>query len=238
MLGAPQGCGAGCHITGTGPTLAAMTEGDTLGSAVVWGSYASSAGTISVTREMDIGAGWVAYVAGATPLATTSVQVRERVTDSVATPERVFVSGVQVVAVLPVAPSLTGGAITQSGADLIITPPTASGSPNPTVTLVSVFRDATNITASLVGLTIPSFATGAYTVNFSASNGVLPVATRALTGSFTVAPTGDLALGNWVTSYSSATATTAANGAAVTGLPYGLTGVVSGGVLTVTGVPL
>lgn len=174
-------------ITGTGPTLAAMTEGDTIGSAVVWGSYASSAGTISVTREMDLGAGWVAYVAGATPLATTSVQVRERVTDSVATPERVFVSGVQVVAVLPVAPSLTGGAITQSGADLIITPPTASGSPTPTVTLVSVFRGATDITGSLVGLTIPAFETGAYTVNFSATNGVLPNATRALTGSFTAA---------------------------------------------------
>ena len=83
------------------------------------------------------------------------------------------------------APTLAGGAITQSGADLTITPPWATGRPSPTTTLVSVLRGSTNITADLAGLTIPNFETGAYTVNFTAANGILPNASRALSGSFT-----------------------------------------------------
>ncbi|MFN7224433.1 MAG: hypothetical protein ACK4MS_10480 [Paracoccaceae bacterium] len=90
-------------------------------------------------------------------------------------------------AIIGAAPTLSGGSIAQSGNDLVITEPTASGDPTPTTTLVSVTRDGINITASLVGLTIPNFVTGVYSVLFTASNGVSPDANRILTGTFTAA---------------------------------------------------
>lgn len=89
--------------------------------------------------------------------------------------------------VAAVAPALSGGSITQSGADLIITAPTATGTPTPTVTLVIVTRGDDDITGSLVGLTIPDFETGDYVVAFTASNGVSPDAMSDLSGSFTEA---------------------------------------------------
>lgn len=50
-------------ITGTGPTLAALTDGDTLSSAVTWGSYLPAGATADRQMRVDGGA-WVAYVGG------------------------------------------------------------------------------------------------------------------------------------------------------------------------------
>lgn len=46
-----------------------------------------------------------------------------------------------------------------------------------------------------------------------------------------------LSAGTWSFAYSDTATTSAVNGSAVSGLPYGLTGTVSGGVLTVEGTP-
>jgi len=50
-------------ITGTGPVLAPLTDGDTLSSAVTWGSYLPGGATADRQMRVDGGA-WVAYVGG------------------------------------------------------------------------------------------------------------------------------------------------------------------------------
>lgn len=71
---------------------------------------------------------------------------------------------------VPSAPALSGGAITQDGPDLILTAPWASGYPVPTVTLMSLLRDAVDVTGDLTGLTLPNFVTGAYVATWFAEN--------------------------------------------------------------------
>lgn len=50
-------------ITGTGPVIAPLTDGDTLSSAVTWGSYLPGGATADRQMRVDGGA-WVAYVGG------------------------------------------------------------------------------------------------------------------------------------------------------------------------------
>lgn len=92
----------------------------------------------------------------------------------------------------PSAPVLSGGAITQADADLVLTAPIASGYPAPTVTLSSLTRDAVSVIGDLIGLTLPNFVTGDYVVTWGATNGVAPDASRVISGTFTepaLAPT-------------------------------------------------
>lgn len=70
----------------------------------------------------------------------------------------------------PSAPVLSGGAITQVGTDLIFFAPSAAGYPTPTVTLVSITRDAVDITADLDGSAIIDFEAGAYVATWFAEN--------------------------------------------------------------------
>ncbi len=92
-------------ITGTGPTLAALTDGDTLSSAVTWGSYLPGGATADRQMRVDGGA-WVAYVGGTVVTEAEVWQVREVVSYSGFT--STFVSAVQTVAEAPTAPIVTG----------------------------------------------------------------------------------------------------------------------------------
>lgn len=70
------------EITGTAPSLAAMTEGDTLDAAVTWGSATPPSGETmtgaSPVRQMSIdGAAWTAYVGSTAPTAGQTARVRE-----------------------------------------------------------------------------------------------------------------------------------------------------------------
>lgn len=70
------------EITGTAPSLAAMTEGTTLDDAVTWGSAAPPDGETmtggSPVREMSIdGAAWATYVGSTAPTAGQTARVRE-----------------------------------------------------------------------------------------------------------------------------------------------------------------
>ena len=84
----------------TQPVLAALVNGNALGTAVTWGSYESTAGTISTPTTKEISVNGGAYVAydGATIVdAGDSYQLRETVTDSAGTDPVQFVSGAQTV---------------------------------------------------------------------------------------------------------------------------------------------
>ena len=102
-FGSPFGARSGPPpiITGTAPVLAALSDGDTLSTAVTWGSYASTAGTITGTvQEMSVNGGaFVAYNGATVVDAGDTYQLRETVTDSAAN-ERAFFSGAQTVAAL------------------------------------------------------------------------------------------------------------------------------------------
>lgn len=93
--------GASNPITGTGPELAALTDGVTLSSAVTWGSYSPVGATPTQQMRVDGGA-WVAYV-GSTEVAEEEVwQVREVVTFE--TFARTYTSAQQEVPVVPLFP--------------------------------------------------------------------------------------------------------------------------------------
>ncbi|AEI70933.1 hypothetical protein [EBPR podovirus 2] len=89
------GQGGANPITGTGPVLAPLTDGDTLSSAVTWGSYLPPGATADRQMRVDGGA-WVAYN-GSTVVAEGEVwQVREVVSYSGFT--STFASAAQTVA--------------------------------------------------------------------------------------------------------------------------------------------
>ena len=72
-------------ITGTFPTLEAMSDGDTLSDAVTAGSYTPTAGgTInSTTKEMQVNEGsWVAYNGATVVSGGETYSYRETVTDT------------------------------------------------------------------------------------------------------------------------------------------------------------
>lgn len=84
-----------------------------------------------------------------------------------------------------VAPQLAGGSLSMNGNDLVITPPTiTAGSPDPTLTLVSLTRDGADVLAEISDWRIADATPGAYAARFVASNGVDPDAPVNLT--FTV----------------------------------------------------
>jgi hypothetical protein len=106
-------------ISGTGPVVQSVDEGDTAGDALVsWGSYTPADGYTLDTpvREMNNGAGWVAYNA-ATTLDAGTFQVRETVaTVEDATIERTFTS-----AEVEVAPEVPAGAVLlEDGSPLLL----------------------------------------------------------------------------------------------------------------------
>lgn len=99
---AARATGQPLPITGTGPTLAALTDGDTLSGAVTWGSYTAADGYTlagTTTREMSLDGGgtWVAY--DGAHVADYGETIRLRETVSTTTGEtRAFASAAQVVA--------------------------------------------------------------------------------------------------------------------------------------------
>lgn len=117
-------------ITGLAPVLAALTDGDTLSSAVTWGSYLPGGATADRQMRVDGGA-WVAYV-GATAVAGGEVwQVREVVSYGGFT--STFASAAQTVAEAP-APSVPiivspGGVDAQPlvGQPILVSEPTVTG---------------------------------------------------------------------------------------------------------------
>ena len=100
-LGATLVWAASPFITATTqPVLAALVNGNALSTAVTWGSYESTAGTISTptTKEMSVNGGaYVAYDGATIVDAGNSYQLRETVTDSAGTYPVQFVSGAQTV---------------------------------------------------------------------------------------------------------------------------------------------
>ncbi len=117
-------------ITGTGPTLAALTDGDTLSSAVTWGSYLPGGATADRQMRVDGGA-WVAYVGGTVVAEAEVWQVREVVSYSGFT--STFASAAQAVAeaAAPGVPVivLPGSIDAQPlvGQPILVTDPTVSG---------------------------------------------------------------------------------------------------------------
>ena len=109
--------GGGYPITGTGPVLAALTDGDTLSDAVTWGSYSSPVGAVSTTKEMREGSGeWTAYNGSTAVSEGETWQVRETASDGFAT--RVFSSQARTVAEAPaVPPTVTNEALDRDGTD-------------------------------------------------------------------------------------------------------------------------
>lgn len=93
-------------ITGSGPVLAALTDGDMLSSAVTWGSY-SGTGTVTTTQQMRVDAGsWVTYD-GDTVVAEGEVwQIRELCSDDLVT-DQAFESDTQEVAEASAAPIIS-----------------------------------------------------------------------------------------------------------------------------------
>lgn len=92
---------------------------------------------------------------------------------------------------IPAPPLLSSGAIVQNDFDLVFAQPVASGYPRPVVSLVSLTRDAVDITADLIGLVLPNFVTGAYVATWQAVNSE-GTDTITVSGSFTapaIAPT-------------------------------------------------
>ena len=87
------------------------------------------------------------------------------------------------------APTLSGGSLTFVDGDLILTPPTASGDPAPTVTLTSLTRDGTDVTGELTANRIVGAAVGNYEAVWTASNGVNPDAVITRTLAVGTAPT-------------------------------------------------
>lgn len=110
-------------ITGTGPVLGALMDGDTLSDAVTPGSYSSTAGAIEepVPMQMQVdGGGWVTYV-GSTEVSTGEVwSVRETPSDG--TNSRTYTSAQQVVQAVPAtAPAaFTSGQWTATGGNQLI----------------------------------------------------------------------------------------------------------------------
>ena len=93
------------------------------------------------------------------------------------------------VAAAQVAPTLSGGSLTFVDGDLILTSPTASGDPAPTVTLTSLTRNGSDVTGELTANTIEGAAAGDYEAVWTASNGVNPDATATRTLTVGTAPT-------------------------------------------------
>ena len=90
-----DGGGGSNPITGTGPVLAPLTDGDTLSSAVTWGSYLPGGATADRQMRVDGGA-WVAYVGGTVVAEGEVWEVREVVSYGAWT--STFVSAAQTVA--------------------------------------------------------------------------------------------------------------------------------------------
>lgn len=117
-------------ITGTGPVLAPLTDGDTLSSAVTWGSYLPGGATADRQMRVDGGA-WVAYVGGTVVAEGEVWEAREVV--SYGAWASTFVSAAQTVAeaAAPGVPVivLPGSIDAQPlvGQPILVTDPTVSG---------------------------------------------------------------------------------------------------------------
>lgn len=170
-------------ITGTAPILAAMIDGADLDSAVTWGSYSSSAVggmPISVTREMQInGASWAAYVGSTIPAVGAVVAVRERVTDSASTPERIFPSGA--VTVAGVAPFVTTPASISPSSGEVGTVFTFGegvfGGTTPITIIGTLTLGGVDVTGDMTGSTYTPAVAGDLVWSVVASNGTSPDAT-------------------------------------------------------------
>ena len=80
------------------------------------------------------------------------------------------------------APTITAnGALSLINSDLIITAPTATGNPVPTVTLTTLTRGGSNVLGEVTANTIPNATVGVYVALWTASNGVSPAATYTTT---------------------------------------------------------
>lgn len=177
-------------ITGTKPTLDAMTIGDTLGSAVTWGSYTSTAGVIAspTVKHMRKDDGpWLAYNAATVVSFPEIWTIRETVTDDAGTPARAFSAAR---ATSGIAPSITASDALV-GRTLTITVDSVTGNPAPTVSLYSLTSNGNDVLANVTGsgpwvyVTPSSSAAEVLAWAVSATNGALPNATD--TGGKTVA---------------------------------------------------
>ncbi len=110
-------------ITGTGPVLASLTDGQELGDAVTWGSYLPE--DVSVSRQMQVDGGeWVAFD-GETVVSEGEVwRVREVVTLDAWS--RTFTSNSVIVDEAPEGWIISGSMVLQS--PVPPSPPNVSGS--------------------------------------------------------------------------------------------------------------
>lgn len=139
------------QITGTAPVLGALADGDTLSSAVTWGSYSSTAGTISTptTKEMSVnGAAWETYVPTTTVSDDDTYQLRETVADDAATTPVPFESGT--VTVSGIAPTVAASD-SLSGRTLTITVDTNNGVPTPATSLTALTLDGEDVLGDETG---------------------------------------------------------------------------------------
>lgn len=114
--------GAAQTISGTGPVLAEIEDGDALSGAVTWGSYSSPVGSVTTTKEMRVDSGsWIAYSGGVIVEAGETWQVREIADDTFA--QRTFVSAARTAPDLPEAWDVEGG----DGGVIIYGAPAAEG---------------------------------------------------------------------------------------------------------------
>lgn len=113
----PGGAPADPPVTGTAPTLAALTDGDTLSSRVTWGSYSGgNGGPYTPTRQMRVNSGsWTAYVGSTVVDAGEVWQVREQATDGVQTSGWQSSAAQTVGASVPLADTTLTDTITVSG---------------------------------------------------------------------------------------------------------------------------
>lgn len=174
----------------TAPSLASLADGGTLSTAVTWGSYASSEGTITGTvREMSVNsAAFVAYDGTVTVSALDTYQLRETVSDDAGN-SRPFFTGTRTVA--GVAPTITASSSIASDT-LTITVDSLAGTPAPTATLTTLTVDGSSVLGGQSGTGPWTYDTSALSDGqvvaweVTASNGVSPDATAS--GLETIAP--------------------------------------------------
>ena len=143
--------GAGQVITATtAPSLGALSDGDTLSTAVTWGSYATAAGSLvtPTTKEMSVnGGGFVAYAGATVVSAGDSYVLRETGANTNGDSRSFFTSTVTVAGVVP---TLTASD-SLSGRTLTITVDSVTGTPTPATTLTTLTLDGTDVLADATG---------------------------------------------------------------------------------------
>lgn len=132
-------------ITGTGPTLGALTDGDALSTAVTLGSgYESTAGDVTAVMQMQIdGGSWVTYDGDTVVSDDETYAIRQVVTDdSVDENSRPFTSAT--VTVSGIAPSFGTSASIASGRQVDISVTGVVGVPDPDFDLTVLTIDGTS----------------------------------------------------------------------------------------------